>query len=261
MPLICRTLILSVSLIKGCCTTCETESRRVLTHDIAAVERLPITIDVPGSTHSMTFVPVTLANGATLMFGTTEVTWDMYDLFVYGEDEPNDHPAHDAITKPTKPYIAMDRGFGRAGYPAISMSYLNALTFCEWLSARTGRTFRLPTVDEWREACAQGGASGDLDNTAWHAGNSGAQTHPVGTRTPCRLGLFDMLGNAAEWATDHDGSGVVLGGSFRDHPEHMTCNLSVAPTYGWNASDPQFPQSRWWLADAPFVGLRIVMVK
>lgn len=253
--------MLSMSLATGCCTTCATESRQVPQREIAAAQPLPITIDVPGSTHSITFVPVTLANGATIMFSATEITWDVYDLFVYGEDEPDDNPAYDAITKPTKPYIAMDRGFGRAGYPAISMSYLSASTFCEWLSARTGRAFRLPTVNEWREACAQGGASHNLENTAWHAGNSGAKTHPVGMRMPCKLGLFDMLGNAAEWATDDNGSGIVLGGSFRDQPELLTCDLFAAPTYAWNASDPQFPQSRWWLADAPFVGFRIVMVE
>jgi len=31
-------------------------------------------------------------------------------------------------------------------------------------------------------------------------------------------------------------------------------------TSAWNETDPQFPKSRWWLADAPFVGFRIVLL-
>ena len=44
--------------------------------------------------------------------GRTEVTWDAYDVFVFGFDEPGDD---DAVTRPSKPYISMDRGFGHAG--------------------------------------------------------------------------------------------------------------------------------------------------
>ena len=52
--------------------------------------------------------------------------------------EPIHSPdAPDAIARPSKPYISMDRGFGHAGYPAISMSYHAASAFCAWLSART----------------------------------------------------------------------------------------------------------------------------
>ena len=47
----------------------------------------------------------------------TEMTWDLYDIFVYGLDQPErtDESGVDAITRPSKPYIAMDRGFGKAG--------------------------------------------------------------------------------------------------------------------------------------------------
>ncbi len=196
-------------------------------------------------------------DGRTVWISETEMTWDLYDLFVYGdEDEPMD--GTDAITRPTQPYIAMDRGFGRTGYPAISMSFKAAEQFCNWMSKRTGRTFRLPTVAEWRAACVCP-RDVPLDDRAWHAENANRTTHPVGTKQPNSHGLHDMLGNVAEWCVNEHGNGVVLGGSFRTPPNDLTCEHEQHASPAWNASDPQFPPSEWWLADAPFVGFRVVL--
>jgi hypothetical protein len=51
---------------------------------------------------------------------------------------------------------------------------------------------------------------------------------------------------------------VLRGGSFLDPAGEVGCAPRKFPSPAWNASDPQFPKSRWWLADAPFAGFRVV---
>ena len=193
----------------------------------------------------------------------TEMTWDLYDTFVFGLDQSEgaDESDVDAITRPSKPYIAMDRGFGKAGYPVISVSYHGAKMFCEWLSKKTGRTYRLPTAAEWVLACGVGGTDLDpVDDYAWYKSNATYTTHPVGTKKPDALGLHDMYGNASEWCTGGDDEPVTMGGSYRDSAQEIGCTMRVEPSDTWNASDPQIPKSVWWLADGGFVGFRIVCI-
>ncbi len=222
----------------------------------AAVPAQPaqFTEAIPGTTLNLEMVRV-----GDLWFSRTEVTWDLYDVFIYGLDRAPDDTGPDAVTRPSKPYISMDRGFGRAGYPAISMSYRGAEAFCAWLSLKTGRRYRLPTGSEWRAACALGGVpEAEKDRFAWHRGNAGSKTHPVATSRADASGLFDMAGNAAEWCTGDNGEPLVLGGCYRDAAEGVGCGASARPSKDWNRSDPQIPKSVWWLADGGFVGFRVV---
>jgi formylglycine-generating enzyme required for sulfatase activity len=97
-----------------------------------------------------------------------------------------------------------------------------------------------------------------LDRYAWTWENADDQTHPVGKKAPNAWGIYDMLGNAAEWCRGTDGRPVVRGGSYLDRAARMGCSTRAVQTPAWNASDPQNPKSRWWLADGPFVGFRVV---
>ncbi|MCH2144851.1 MAG: formylglycine-generating enzyme family protein [Phycisphaerales bacterium] len=221
--------------------------------------------DVPGTATSLTMCPVPDGKGGTMWVMKHELTWNLFDIFIFRLDEKkgNGSPASDAVTRPTKPYIAVDRGFGHDGYPAISMSYKGAVQFAEWIRAKTGRNFRIPTVEEWRAIAASAGIPADaIDDHGWHRGNAEETTHPVGEKKADSLGLHDLYGNVAEWCTttDEDGKpmGVVMGGGFESEPEGLNGTETVERTLMWNDSDPQFPKSVWWLADAAFVGIRLV---
>jgi formylglycine-generating enzyme required for sulfatase activity len=193
----------------------------------------------------------------------TEVTWDLYDVYVFELDSAATVPIRgaDAVTRPTKPYVLPGDAYGHEGYPAIGMSLHAAREFARWLSAKTGHTYRLPTEAEWTAACKAGDASAlrPLSTRAWFASNAEEKTHPVGSLAPDALGLHDMLGNVAEWVTTA-GDSVVAGGGFTSDSASVGCSARLAQTRAWNVSDPQLPKSRWWLTDAFFVGVRLVRV-
>ena len=136
-----------------------------------------------------------------------EVTWDEYRLFMFaaqgGEIARKDELV-DAVSRPTRPYVEMSFGMGINGFPAISMTQHAANKYAEWLSARTGEFYRLPTEAEWEYACRAGTTTdpSPLGDYAWYAANSSEKYQKVGTRKPNAWGLYDMLGNVMEWTLD-----------------------------------------------------------
>jgi formylglycine-generating enzyme required for sulfatase activity len=227
--------------------------RETIQDSVVSFEMVP----VAGGNVTIDGVAVTVEP---FLIGRTEVTWDLYDLFAVGMDAAQGAPSADATARPSRPYGAPDYGWGHEGYPAISIARDASEAFCKWLSAKTGKTYRLPTEAEWMRAAAlaggQAGATGDRDALTWHRGNADGKTHPVATRTADNLGLFDLFGNAAEWVTSKAGR-VTRGGSFRDALEQTGPAARAVQDSSWNERDPQIPKSKWWLSDGPFVGFRL----
>lgn len=173
----------------------------------------------------------------------TPVTFEEYDL--YCEDTKTEKPS--------------DAGWGRGKRPVINVSWKNAQAYCQWLSKKTNKEYRLPTEAEWEYACRAGTTTkwsfGDdekeLDKYAWYTKNSDSKTHPVGEKLPNLWGLYDMHGNVQEWCSDdwvndynkipRDGiayknkssSGKVLrGGSWYDDAYYSRSTLRY-----WNFPD------------------------
>lgn len=227
--------------------------------------------DIPGAAYrfELSLIPGS-ADGSIKPFyiATTELTWEAADAYIFRMDEERGQTppgGPDAVTRPSKPYLPPDRGFGHEGFAAITMSFQNAQQFCAWLttheSTNSKRRFRLPTEAEWQHA-ASGGASQfqpeNLAEVAWFAENSNGAPQRVAIKQPNAWGLHDMLGNVQEWCVAPDGTGVTRGGSYRDGPDKVNITHREPNNRAWNASDPQIPKSKWWLADGPFVGFRVV---
>jgi sulfatase modifying factor 1 len=108
--------------------------------------------------------------------------------------------------------------------PIIGVTWFEASEYAAWAGKR------LPTEAEW-EYTARGGkqskgyrySGSDDPDVAWFDVNSQKTTHPVGTKAPNELGIFDMSGNAAEWCLDYYG-GNYYARSPKENP--------VGPTSG-----------------------------
>jgi len=103
---------------------------------------------------------------------------------------------------------------GDLNLPVEQVSWSDCQTFIAALSARFGRTFRLPTEAEWEYACRAGSTTdyyfgndtAQLGGYAWYFDNSGLATHAVGGKVPSAWGLYDMSGNVWEWCQDWYGA-------------------------------------------------------
>ncbi|MEH6593313.1 MAG: SUMF1/EgtB/PvdO family nonheme iron enzyme [Halioglobus sp.] len=273
---------------------------------------------IPGTDHSIAMVPV---RGGTFIMGSPdsepgrsetegpqhevdvadfwmgqyEMNWQQYELFVYRDavqfnelvsEEKLQELGIDGVTGATSPYVEMSFGMGKDGYPAVNITQHAAVYYARWLSAKTGRFYRLPTEAEWEFACRAGTRTafsfGEglemLGDYAIYQGNSEGQYARPGTRKPNPLQLYDMHGNVAEWTMDQFDSAyytvagrdnpwkrptdlyprVARGGSWVDDPDQLRCAARRPSAPNWKERDPQIPKSLWWLTNAPFVGFRLV---
>jgi len=220
---------------------------------------------------------------------THEVTWDSYLMFMFADQaKETDHPDAivDALSRPTGPHLEMSFGRGNNGFPAISMTQHAANKYAEWLSAKTGEYYRLPTEAEWEYACRAGSPTGiaaaQLGDYAWFVTNSptatfsGGTYHPIGTKKPNAWGLYDMLGNVMEWTLDQykpyanaaaenpwvrsttSYPHAVRGGSWHDEAARVSCTVRVASEAAWKRLDPQLPKSVWYMTNAQWLGFRLI---
>jgi len=220
--------------------------------------------------------------------GQHEVTWSEYEIFMFASDSAGNTTKTDAdaVSHPTKPYVEMSFGMGREGFPAISMTHHAASKYCQWLSAKTGHFYRLPTEAEWEYAARAG------TTTAYSFGDDPAQLSAyavfqadkygkVGSKKPNPWGLFDLHGNVSEWTLDQYepdayarikgdpaiGSWVkstqpyphvARGGNWSDSPELLRSAARRASSPDWKMLDPQLPKSVWYHTSAPWIGFRVV---
>jgi formylglycine-generating enzyme required for sulfatase activity len=235
--------------------------------------------------------------------GKCEVTWEEYDQFAFSLDlkkktrenvdltqQPDTEKKSDAVTRPTPPYADETFGHGRNGQPVICVTHHAAMEYCRWLSAKTGKIYRLPTEAEWEYACRAGTKTayswGDetdkIGEYGWDVDNA-EKPQKVGKKKPNPWGLYDMHGNVAEWCLDHfkpdtykvfstekpttgpvilpdakEYSYVVRGGSWDDDADKLRSATRRGSNPEWSVQDPQRPQSIWWHTDATGIGFRII---
>lgn len=236
---------------------------------------------------------------------TTEITLDLF-LAYYQEtgtakkdfieteeskknaEEEKKEKNVNVISGPTPVYGDMTMGYSKK-HPAIGLTWHNAMTFCQWLSLKTGKEYRLPTEAEWEYAARAGSTSvygccenvDQLKDYVWYEENSDFGPQAVGSKKPNAFGLFDMLGNVNEWVIDfydpaaykaqaqknpavnptgpEEGKVHVARGGFYDSPpEEVRCAARGFEEKWWRMNDPQIPKSKWWLPQIDVVGFRVV---
>jgi hypothetical protein len=223
------------------------------------------TLQVPGTKVSFDLVKITGAPGLRpFSIGAREVTWGEFNAFYDGRRQE----AVDGVTRPSSGTdffgsLGHPEDFLQPRRPLVTARWHTALLYCEWLSAKTGKTFRLPTEKEWEVAARGGDAPAVLNETAWHKGNSGRRTHDVGEAKPNAFGLYDMLGNVWEYCLEFDKPpvyGPVLRGGSWTEPAPGVASRRTVPVE-WFEADPNRPRSLWWLYGGPAEqGFRVVCV-
>jgi formylglycine-generating enzyme required for sulfatase activity len=205
--------------------------------------------------------------------GQREVTWDEFMPWVMCKDveDPDEHgKLRSKKLRPSTPYTDVTRGFGINGFPALSMSKLSAELYCQWLSAQTGKRYRLPTEKEWQFAYEQGRGSAApitaeeareaavFQATSFNEENGDYMSRAAGKTKADKLGLFDLAGNVCEWVTDTGDQRVARGGHFQSPLDELGAGRHVEDMEIWNMNYPNYPKSIWWFVDARWVGFRVV---
>ena len=130
------------------------------------------------------------------LLASTQVTNAEYALFLRD-------------TRSAAPPFWHDANFNHPEQPVVGVSWHEAVCYCEWLSERTGRSFRLPTEAEWERA-ARGGRESALypwgdtppQSLPGYAGRWQTGPEPVGHGEPNAYGPYNMCDNVHEWCSD-----------------------------------------------------------
>ena len=193
-----------------------------------------------------------------IAMGRYEVTFADYDRFVAATSGRWTHDYGSDRGRPD------DFGWGRGSRPVIGLSQEHVKAYVTWLSAQTGKTYRLPSESEWEYAARAGTRTRyswgdeigvDRANCRGCGSEWDIKTTPVGSFAANAFGLFDMHGNVAEWVEDcwHDnyegaptdgsawtticddrGAVVVRGGSWRSYSPRNLRSASRDRDWDWD---------------------------
>lgn len=239
--------------------------------------------------------PLHLVQIDSMWVGKYEVTWEIFELFLAEnktlfDSIPKEKSMKiDAITRPSPPFEDPSLAMGKKNYPVVSISPYAAITFCKWLSTVSGRFYRLPTEAEWEYICKGGGSNIDffankfdiLDQYVWSYENSNYQYAKIGQKLPNAFGIYDILGNVAEWTLDQYDDEyykkeqdtvtinpwnipkklhprVYRGGSWNDDLADISSTKRSKSGFYLQKNDPQIPKSFWWYTDSSYIGFRLV---
>jgi formylglycine-generating enzyme required for sulfatase activity len=164
-------------------------------------------------------------------------------------------------------------GDERLNQPTVNVSWNDAQTYVAWLSKITGKAYRLLTEAQWEYAARAtkptyysfGNDDGMLDQYAWYAANSGAQTHEVGQKKPNLFGLYDVHGNVSEWVEDchHDGyQGAPVDGSAWRAEDNCIRRVIRGGSWLYGAKPLRSASRNWQAPDTgkDDIGFRIARV-
>jgi formylglycine-generating enzyme required for sulfatase activity len=153
--------------------------------------------------------------------------------------------------------------------PVERVSWAEAQAFVQKLSAKTGKSYRLPTEAEWEYAARAGTQTeysfGDdprqLSRYAWHSANSAERTHPVGGKLPNPFGLYDMHGNVWDWTADcySENYENAQGDGSAFNPPNCGTRVVRGGSWGGNPRYARSAYRRGWAAAAQehYIGLRV----
>lgn len=203
---------------------------------LSATPFRPSLVRIP-AVHNKNGVP----SSGVLLVGATEVTQGQYKRLM------NFNPSEQFVDAEGSSRPCRTRGVGD-DLPVFCVGFIDALRYANALSRMEGFSpcydeqssgmwgtiancsgYRIPSEIEWASAATAGhtvkyAGSDSLNEVAWWKGNAHGKVHPVGTKKPNAVGLYDMTGNVYEWTVDPadgnprsgltPGSRIVRGGSF-----------------------------------------------
>ncbi|MEL6568303.1 MAG: SUMF1/EgtB/PvdO family nonheme iron enzyme [Pseudomonadota bacterium] len=156
-----------------------------------------------------------------------EITRAQFEEFIVQTDyRPTDQCVLDGYVNPQDGFRFDNLGFEQGdGHPVVCVTWNDALAYVDWLSEKTGFSYRLPSEAEWEYSARAGTDTdyffgNDVNDICEYANGDDSPspprytfrnlvcddgfeaTAPVGSYAPNKFGLFDILGNAAEWTAD-----------------------------------------------------------